>query len=70
MCTSNKIRVYGSLPMKVDRLVCLSAGLQKTPGRMSTQFGLSMGLSPEETSLTYGADQDKGTETGVLSHFL
>lgn len=32
-------------------------------------LGWGMDLGPEKTSLTFAANQDKGTEPGICSHF-
>ena len=34
------------------------------------KLGWRIGLRPEQTTLTFGADPDKDTDPGIFSHFL
>lgn len=57
----------GGYTFACAHLICslsvgLSAGLGKTVELISMKLGLRMGFAPEQTSLTFSADPDNGTD--------
>ena len=54
-------RLFGLLECQQDYI--------KTTKQISTKLGLRMSLSSEQTRLTFGADPDKETHPGIVSHF-
>lgn len=63
---SSRVRLF----LKVGRLVCQQDFTKKTTETISMDLGWRLGLSPEQTSVTSGADLDEGMDKGFLSHFV